>query len=306
MRDHPVENGNQAPAWRAEEKRLNFSARHGAFTLIELLVVIAIIAILAALLLPALAATKRRAQTIQCLSTLRQWGLAPQIYAAQNDDMTPRDGTDDSGTYGVDTGATTGPGSPKDPAAWFNTLPQLVGDHTLSYYESLPGGAHYYNKLPFPGNGIGKIWHCPAATDGGSAAIFLQGGAYGVFSYCMNIDLKATTPITTFYGKLPYPQTVKLSSVLQSSATVLLTEQTFNPLTEHLPGGASDDARNGIFPCSRSYRFAMRHNSGGNLVFMDGHSEFFFHNYITNGAPNDSDANRAEKLNPDVIWNIHR
>jgi prepilin-type N-terminal cleavage/methylation domain-containing protein len=111
MRDHPVENGNQAPAWRAEEKRLNFSARHGAFTLIELLVVIAIIAILAALLLPALAATKRRAQTIQCLSTLRQWGLALQIYAAQNDDMTPRDGTDDSGTYGVDTGATTGPGS---------------------------------------------------------------------------------------------------------------------------------------------------------------------------------------------------
>jgi len=42
------------------------------------------------------------------------------------------------------------------------------------------------------------------------------------------------------------------------------------------------------------------------MVFMDGHSEFFFHNYITNGTPNDSDANRAEKLNPDVIWNIHR
>jgi prepilin-type N-terminal cleavage/methylation domain-containing protein len=136
--------------------------RKPGFTLIELLMVIAIIAILTSLMLPALRRARDLAKGIACLNNLKQWGLATQLYIADNADFLPPDGK--SAPHDQDT--TVG---------WYIQLPQQLG---LPRYHDMT-----WRKDPDVNLGR-SVWICPANRR--------RSNGINLFHYCLNEHVNGT------------------------------------------------------------------------------------------------------------------
>ena len=92
--------------------------RHHGFTLVELLVVIGIIALLISILLPALNKARRSAQEIACASNLKQMGIAMTMYINESEYY--------PGSYGYSNG--------KVLAAWAPRLSRFMNDETKVFW----------------------------------------------------------------------------------------------------------------------------------------------------------------------------
>jgi len=270
------------------ERMKKQSQRLWAFTLIELLVVIAIIAILAALLLPALARAKAKAQQINCVSNFKQWGLANHLFAGDNEDMLPTDGM--GANPKTWPGGPAPAGTPDDPYAWFNALPPYIAERMAwSNYYHLPFGPGRL-KFPLPGgrNG-GKIWVCPSGVMRDSDIDLVAGqGQYGFFSGAFNIDLKQ---------QFTYPRMPRLGNLQKPSSTVLMFDVVYNPSSEIVNGSPQ---YNSVNPANRYHSIGVRHNGGTVINFCDGHAFSFKISSVTNTAYGTTTS--GEPLNPDIIW----
>lgn len=137
-----------------------------AFTLIELLVVIAIIAVLAALLLPALARAKGKAQATVCLNHVRQWSMAFWMYSEDNNDFFPYEGN----PARIDTG--------KNLHAWYNVTPA---------YMALPSLADLYAKNTPPVPGSRSVFTCPNTARKPPANLTVH-NAYFMYGFNCRLD----------------------------------------------------------------------------------------------------------------------
>jgi prepilin-type N-terminal cleavage/methylation domain-containing protein len=192
-------------AFRVERTRTSAAARE-AFTLIELLVVIAIIGILAGLFLPVLARSKEKARSANCISNLRQWGLAYGMYADDNDGYLPRRGQGVQTLLEIDR-----------PTDWFNALPP---------YLALPSFAQLVTSNLRPAAHTQSLFICPSANN--------PGGTY-FLPYAMNMNLCPwNLAVPTKYDELVQPSSVvAMADAPGQYASTFPSPNPYSPIARH-------------------------------------------------------------------------
>ncbi|HTB85432.1 MAG TPA: prepilin-type N-terminal cleavage/methylation domain-containing protein [Candidatus Sulfotelmatobacter sp.] len=243
-------------------KQSKSAPRCAGFTLIELLVVIAIIAILAAMLLPALAKAKQKAQGIQCLDNNRELMLAWQIYADDNNDFVP---------------STIYTGDPDGRPAWMTGVETYVNNNPMDLDPANQSNWNIATDLQpstlWPLAKNATIYRCPAdlrtcnANTGRSIQLFPV-----VRSMSMNqVFASSSAWINIDNGNF---------ALYKKKAAIKVPTQTF-VFIEEAPASINDDAFavacgstvNGNTPEWVDFPATYHGGHSTTLAFADGHAE---------------------------------
>lgn len=238
----------------------------GAFTLIELLVVIAIIAILAAILMPVLAAAKRRALEAQCINNVKQLQTGWVLYATDNQDVmvpnspwggTPNDSWCPNGGMQYPNGG-------------------LVGGAVMSW-KALAGNTNtavFTNTIlaPYMGGQLG-VYRCPAD-------IWPSQNGLRVRDYSMQMQVGNLycyqTTVNENGAAIAYKRLTELHSSPGPADTIVFLEEHPDSMLNNVPDGSLEvDSTGGTFPDVPG----SMHRWGCGMSFADGHAEI--HKWIT-------------------------
>ena len=254
---------NQSPYQSCRPRYLR-SRSAPAFTLVELLVVIGIIAVLVALLLPVLSKARRHAEQVACLAHLRQVGVAFIAYSYDNRGWLPAP-------------AVAWTVYPEDWVHWQPTR-ELRESALFRYLGDL------------------NVLKCPAGVPERSKNVLFFGAPIEYppypFSYSVNIFLAGYEAwSSTVAPGTRWRTTCRFNEVISPSRKVLALEEDPTGIDDGacIPIGAPSHAKRIISLSLRHDKPAeytqgagpgdlnryMAEPGRGNVVFADGHGEFF-------------------------------
>jgi prepilin-type N-terminal cleavage/methylation domain-containing protein/prepilin-type processing-associated H-X9-DG protein len=255
-----------------------FRSKNRGFTLIELLVVIAIIAILAAMLLPALSKAKARAQTIHCISNMKQLTLAWIMYNQDNADSV------------IPNWILVGGESP--PESWVSGN---VRNNTDSTNLSLIQNARLYAYSKSP-----RIYACPSAQgiQPGNPkpmdatlmvrTVSMNGRMGGANANSFSVDGPIFNTSSSGNSWVPNP-ILKANQIKNPDAAAALVF-----IDESVP--SVDDSSFIIFPGDTTWNNAPTacHANGAVMTLADGHVERWAWKGLTGEPPQGTPANPVD------------